>query len=1487
MAEVIYNINGTAVLEQFAGNTLAILPREVIPVTATGTILTSVTTTDLVTELTSTTLQEAQLALSGNEVLISPLDDAFPQETRITQVEYREGDPFPINTVNVLYRFYSSLNTPDVLFIKEVSIDGTEVRLGQLSGVLRTDFVDGIRNLLSSELYLPLIRLEVDGEITDIQVVNIGVLDNNVVLKLVNTTGIQLQQNSNVRLFREVAQPVEYTVSATIVPDLEVDQFLRGANFDIELEDSSKVSTEYLNYDQLYTLPVTSSNYFVLTNTDSLKVNLNIDYTNFENFVHFSSAKERLINFKYKLDLLHTYETEKSASAAISSASLAINTSNLYYDNLISGILGKFDGYESYLYYTSGSKAWPKANSTTPYINMTSSAALAQNWFTAEYATASLYDELNESALVYTIPEYLRQDTANTPYLLFVNLIGQHFDTLWTYAKDVSNRYNADNRVDYGVSKDLIAKTLQSFGIKLYSSNFATSNLTSLLLGEWYNSGSEQINTFVTASSNPTPDKDILVETYKRIYHNLPYLIKTKGTERGLRALINIFGIPSGSLDIRLYGGVERPGATPYFASSYPTGSKIRLNNTGSIVAGSTLSQYVSIQKDDKKFTQDQHIVEIGFSPSHNIDKYILSGSALTGSFNIDQYIGDPRYLHETNYNSISNANLYEVAETLLSGSAAYDVFDFIRLIKFFDNQLFKMVKDFVPARDVTTSGIIIKPHILNRSKAKSPEVSWTQPEYSASIDTAFIEGADGDIIGNYSTAHTASVPGLLGTVTEIRNTEVEKYNGELGGTVIDLYTGSLNDGNIFLQVNHPELRYNSTGSATNIFPTLGEYTWKYLSAGPTSNRTLYVDTLYISAISKDNLNINQALSRLNPGDTIKYQISGSVTDGSFPPVTTQVFKTLTGKVAAKQKYNNPLGQPVWSIKLETSNVVTTGFDSILETFNYGTVTDVKVIVEPFLNESINFYNSEFNAVINNANTIANAAEVQKVDYSTNPLVPVNLAAIRANTAEKAEVQEYVHSSAGYVRGRYKGKQLTGALLNEFTAGDTSYGKTPVIESTIPYFCVFDYISGFSPEHNQANAIVLSYIVDEEGNLITPDSPVALPILQQSFPSDSEFNISIQGSSIGGTEVTLVGPQTTLRAGTRLEPILYSYTAATYLNPVYSATSKLEFDVDDTLDTYDMVAAGSGTQSPNTSPPNKTVATFSVESKDDQNYYNTGTSTYTFVQDTEQPVKFSAFIETTGTPFEATYGYYSTNVRYAIEVSSDGTFSGPTTATLASSTVTYSGGTSFQEVELSSTFTNFNAGSAIRVTVQPQDPYLDSLVLAGRNFQATSFASGSTFVQQSDNGQGFFFTTSSAATNTTLTASLSLSSKYDNLFVGISGSASAGFNTVTQRFTVQRGDQIKFNNDESRVFMVTEVETPSQNVEQTLYITLDNKPNLAVNKDFFVIRRYVDTNNMILMKTDRVAGTQNAGILFPKYPSARLKANYENIISNLKNKGIL
>ena len=62
-------------------------------------------------------------------------------------------------------------------------------------------------------------------------------------------------------------------------------------------------------------------------------------------------------------------------------------------------------------------------------------------------------------------------------------MLGQHFDTLWTYTKAIDDIKNADNRINYGISKDIVADTLRSLGIKLYTSNRTDKDIYTTLLG--------------------------------------------------------------------------------------------------------------------------------------------------------------------------------------------------------------------------------------------------------------------------------------------------------------------------------------------------------------------------------------------------------------------------------------------------------------------------------------------------------------------------------------------------------------------------------------------------------------------------------------------------------------------------------------------------------------------------------------------------------------------------------------------------------------------------------------------------------------------------------------------------------------------------------------------------------------------------------------------------------------------------------------------
>ena len=158
-----------------------------------------------------------------------------------------------------------------------------------------------------------------------------------------------------------------------------------------------------------------------------------------------------------------------------------------------------------------------------------------------------------------------------------------------------------------------------------------------MFTGESYSTGSESSVSIVISGSNSiTSEEDYRKQIYKRLYHNLPLLLKSKGTERGIRALLNSFGIPSffsdtsGSiLYLNQSGGTLTSGSN--FGGLETVSSsldKIRLDNTGSIV-GNTLSQYTSIVKRESKYSLDSNLVEVGFSPTTYINQFLIRGRRL------------------------------------------------------------------------------------------------------------------------------------------------------------------------------------------------------------------------------------------------------------------------------------------------------------------------------------------------------------------------------------------------------------------------------------------------------------------------------------------------------------------------------------------------------------------------------------------------------------------------------------------------------------------------------------------------------------------------------------------------------------------------------------------------------------------------------------------------------------------------------------------
>jgi len=180
-----------------------------------------------------------------------------------------------------------------------------------------------------------------------------------------------------------------------------------------------------------------------------------------------------------------------------------------------------------------------------------------------------------------------------------------------------------------------------------------------------------------------------------------------------------------------------------------PAGISSEINNTiiiDTTTSGSTtLSPMRSIQQKDYSNQRDVDAgyVEVAFSPTNQINKDIVGQ---VGYFNLGDYLGNLEQM-STDTNSYHSLDVLR-DEYFTKYTKSYDLNDFVRLIKFYDNSLFKMVKDYAPSNVSLTSGVVVKQHILERNKHRRTLVSTSNETLTGSIGQVetFSGGAGGQV---------------------------------------------------------------------------------------------------------------------------------------------------------------------------------------------------------------------------------------------------------------------------------------------------------------------------------------------------------------------------------------------------------------------------------------------------------------------------------------------------------------------------------------------------------------------------------------------------------------------------------------------------------------------------------------------------------------------------------------------------------------------
>jgi len=478
-----------------------------------------------------------------------------------------------VNCIEPVFGQPSSTNS-DYFYVDGISPDRTEIKL---------KLNNSRDNLKLQEFREYILTLDFE-HIINFLVVNFY---ENQIYKIVNLRFDQKDPNAfYIKLYSPLQDDVEETRTGWIgleLFDTYVDQVnlirkidepapikIKGPNFDINQNIITSNETSYKNWNELLDSNLkTSQGILDSIFSGSAQAAVNIDYTDFNNFVFYGNATDRIKNFMYKIELVENYETQlNTLLSSENTNSNSVKTNVDKFEKRISTVKESFDSFERWLYYTptgsstfthdiSGSvEPYPKYLEDDKYVYNSYSSSVASEWYDTSIEIAKEYDTFNYNSLWWSIPEFILRDKGNSEYLLFVSMIGQHFDNMYMYINALTQIHEKDEHPQRGSSSDLLYHIAKSYGWDLQNSRSLSDLWT-------YKLGNDQSGSILHTSGAIGSDEEFDVPPHeyqahiiwKRIVNNLPGLLKSKGTARSINAMMSIYGIPQTLISIREHGG--------------------------------------------------------------------------------------------------------------------------------------------------------------------------------------------------------------------------------------------------------------------------------------------------------------------------------------------------------------------------------------------------------------------------------------------------------------------------------------------------------------------------------------------------------------------------------------------------------------------------------------------------------------------------------------------------------------------------------------------------------------------------------------------------------------------------------------------------------------------------------------------------------------------------------------------------------------------
>jgi hypothetical protein len=336
--------------------------------------------------------------------------------------------------------------------------------------------------------------------------------DGSLVIKLQNQLPNTFGVNNTFWITNTSLAPVVQDVVLESLPTYNTFN-IKNANFNLKVNDKRTSSTVNLN--DTSDIDDSSSVDVVLKKRFST---INVDYTKFENFVVYSSAKTRITIYKNKLNSLNSKLAAKAQIDSVSYSDVYTVSKSNSLQSEINDILLSFDGYEYYLY-------------TNDFYNNL-------EIFPKSYEDeAGEYDSNNRDSLINNLPEYILVDSANDEFLIFLSMIGHHFDNIYVYIdKFPLLTYNSGG-LEKLIPNNILDGMLSSFGWNMQS----LVNDTTL--------SANYINSTAVSSIS---DKANIINN--RILNTLPAILKSKGTIESVKLILSCYGVPENILTVREFG---------------------------------------------------------------------------------------------------------------------------------------------------------------------------------------------------------------------------------------------------------------------------------------------------------------------------------------------------------------------------------------------------------------------------------------------------------------------------------------------------------------------------------------------------------------------------------------------------------------------------------------------------------------------------------------------------------------------------------------------------------------------------------------------------------------------------------------------------------------------------------------------------------------------------------------------------------------------